>query len=89
LPFEDQVILEDPTSSTRSLSSLQNLDKELSFTNQFLVEKPQEEEPEKTNTESEAPLPTSTAATSSVTKTTTLPPPPPQTQQSTAYQTIL
>nr|GEY47408.1 hypothetical protein [Tanacetum cinerariifolium] len=53
LPTEDQVILEDPTSFTETLSSLQNLDKELSFTNQFLVEKPQEEEPEKTNTESE------------------------------------
>ncbi|GKA37582.1 hypothetical protein Tco_0724147 [Tanacetum coccineum] len=53
LPTEDQVILEDPTSSTGTLSSLQNLDKELSFTNQFLEEKPQEDEPEKTNTESE------------------------------------
>ncbi|GJY08834.1 hypothetical protein Tco_0375888 [Tanacetum coccineum] len=35
------------------MSSLQNIDKELSFTNQFFVEKPQEEEPEKTNAESE------------------------------------
>ncbi|GKD07114.1 hypothetical protein Tco_1186799 [Tanacetum coccineum] len=39
--------------STRTLSSRQNLDKELSFTNQFFIEKPQEEELEKTNTESE------------------------------------
>ncbi|GKC02680.1 hypothetical protein Tco_0994290 [Tanacetum coccineum] len=53
LPSEDQVILEDPASSTGTLSSLQNLNKELSFTNQFFVEKPQEEEPEKTNIESE------------------------------------
>ncbi|GKB11351.1 hypothetical protein Tco_0845274, partial [Tanacetum coccineum] len=53
LPTEDQVILEEPTSSIGNLSSLQNLNKELSFTNQFLIEKPQEEEPEKTNTESE------------------------------------
>ncbi|GJY73700.1 hypothetical protein Tco_0478131 [Tanacetum coccineum] len=53
LPIEDQVILEDPTSSTGTLSSLQNLDKELNFTNQFLEEKPHEDEPEKTNTESE------------------------------------
>ncbi|GJX92914.1 hypothetical protein Tco_0347500 [Tanacetum coccineum] len=52
LPTENQVILEDPTSSTGTLSSLQNLDKELSFTNQFLKEKPQEDEPKKTNTES-------------------------------------
>ncbi|GJT13519.1 hypothetical protein Tco_0860561 [Tanacetum coccineum] len=38
---------------TGTLSSLQNLNKELSFTDQFLVEKSQEDEPEKTNTESE------------------------------------
>ncbi|GJS10975.1 retrovirus-related pol polyprotein from transposon TNT 1-94 [Tanacetum coccineum] len=53
LPTEDQVILEEPASSTRTLSSIHNIDKELSFTNQFFVEKPQEDEPEKTNTESE------------------------------------
>ncbi|GJS80744.1 retrovirus-related pol polyprotein from transposon TNT 1-94 [Tanacetum coccineum] len=53
LPTEDQVILEEPISSTRTLSSLQNLKKELSFTDQFFVEKLQEEEPEKTNAESE------------------------------------
>ncbi|GJW50656.1 hypothetical protein Tco_0092007 [Tanacetum coccineum] len=53
LPTEDQVIIEEPASSTGTMSSLQNLDKKLSFTNQFFVEKPQEEEPEKTNTESE------------------------------------
>ncbi|GJW93484.1 hypothetical protein Tco_0173156 [Tanacetum coccineum] len=39
LPTKDQVILEEPASSAGTLSSLQNLDKELSFTNQFLVEK--------------------------------------------------
>ncbi|GKA48208.1 hypothetical protein Tco_0741166 [Tanacetum coccineum] len=36
---EDQVRLEEPASSVGTLSSLQNLDKELSFTNQFLMEK--------------------------------------------------
>ncbi|GKE94847.1 hypothetical protein Tco_1579702, partial [Tanacetum coccineum] len=50
---EDQVILEEPASSTGTLSSLQNLDKDLSFTDQFFVEKPQEEEPGKTNAEAE------------------------------------
>ncbi|GJV55426.1 hypothetical protein Tco_1456431 [Tanacetum coccineum] len=50
---EDQVRLEEPASSAGTLSSLQNLDKELSFADQFLVEKSQEDEPEKTNTESE------------------------------------
>ncbi|GKC15892.1 hypothetical protein Tco_1012674, partial [Tanacetum coccineum] len=53
LPIEDQVILEEPASSSRTLSSLQNLEKDLSFTDQFFVEKPQEEEPGKTNAEAE------------------------------------
>ncbi|GKD96982.1 hypothetical protein Tco_1380879 [Tanacetum coccineum] len=53
LPIEDQVILEEPASFAGTLSSLQNLDKELSFTNQFLVEKSQEDEPDKSNTEAE------------------------------------
>ncbi|GJT24725.1 hypothetical protein Tco_0894662 [Tanacetum coccineum] len=53
LPTEGEVRLEEPASSVGTLSSLQNLDKELSFTNQFLAEKSQEDEPEKTNTESE------------------------------------
>ncbi|GKD78611.1 hypothetical protein Tco_1341232 [Tanacetum coccineum] len=46
LPTKGEVRLEEPTSSAGTLSSLQNLDKELSFTNQFLVEKSQEDEPE-------------------------------------------
>ncbi|GKD79224.1 hypothetical protein Tco_1341845 [Tanacetum coccineum] len=33
LPIEDQVILKEPASSSGTMSSLQNLDKELSFTN--------------------------------------------------------
>ncbi|GJW93883.1 E-beta-farnesene synthase [Tanacetum coccineum] len=53
LPTEGEVRLEEPASSAETLSSLQNLDKELSFTNQFLAEKSQEDEPEKTNIEAE------------------------------------
>ncbi|GKF29756.1 hypothetical protein Tco_0096098, partial [Tanacetum coccineum] len=49
LSTEDQVILEELVSSTGTLSSLQNLEKDLSFTNQFFMEKPHEEESEKTN----------------------------------------
>ncbi|GJY60330.1 hypothetical protein Tco_0460987 [Tanacetum coccineum] len=49
LPTEDQVILEEPASSTRTMSSLQNLEKDLSFTNQFFMEKPHEEELGKMN----------------------------------------
>ncbi|GJZ49282.1 hypothetical protein Tco_0603472 [Tanacetum coccineum] len=52
-PNPDQVILEEPASSTGTFSSLQNLDKDLSFTNQFFVEKPHEEEPGKTNAKAE------------------------------------
>nr|GEY40205.1 hypothetical protein [Tanacetum cinerariifolium] len=53
LLIEDHVILEEPVSSIGTLSSLQNIDKELSFTDQFFVEMPREEELEKTNAESE------------------------------------
>ncbi|GJV15549.1 hypothetical protein Tco_1360872 [Tanacetum coccineum] len=49
----DQVRLEEPASSAGTLSSLQNLDKELSFTNQFLMDKSQEDEPDKSNTKAE------------------------------------
>ncbi|GKB01957.1 hypothetical protein Tco_0830001 [Tanacetum coccineum] len=38
LPTEGEVRLEEPASSVGTRSSLQNLDKELSFTNQFLSE---------------------------------------------------
>ncbi|GJV40501.1 hypothetical protein Tco_1418941 [Tanacetum coccineum] len=51
LPSECEVRLEEPASSARTLSSMKNLDKDLSFTNQFLIEKLQEDEPENTNTE--------------------------------------
>ncbi|GKB83505.1 hypothetical protein Tco_0950400 [Tanacetum coccineum] len=53
IPIEGEVRLEEPASSAGTLSSMQNLDKELSFTNQFLAKKSQEDEPEKINTEVE------------------------------------
>ncbi|GKD08535.1 hypothetical protein Tco_1188220, partial [Tanacetum coccineum] len=53
LPTEDQMILEGPASSTGTLSSLQYLDKYLSFTDQFFMEKPHEQESRKTNAETE------------------------------------
>ncbi|GKF09020.1 hypothetical protein Tco_0043244, partial [Tanacetum coccineum] len=49
----DQVILKEPATSTKTMSSLKHIDKEISFINQFLEEKSQEDEPDKTNTESE------------------------------------
>ncbi|GKB64375.1 hypothetical protein Tco_0920561 [Tanacetum coccineum] len=53
LPTEGELRLEEPASFNGTLSSLQNLDKDLSFTNQFLAEKSQPDEPEKTNNETE------------------------------------
>ncbi|GJX31470.1 hypothetical protein Tco_0241325 [Tanacetum coccineum] len=53
LPTESGVRLEEPASSAGTLSSMNNLDKDLSFTDQFLVEKSQKDKPEKTNTEAE------------------------------------
>ncbi|GJU56321.1 hypothetical protein Tco_1230035 [Tanacetum coccineum] len=49
LPSEEQVILEEPVSSSGTLSSLHHLDKDLSFTDQYFEDKSQEEEPRKTN----------------------------------------
>ncbi|GKE10277.1 retrovirus-related pol polyprotein from transposon TNT 1-94, partial [Tanacetum coccineum] len=53
LSTKDQVILEEPASSTGTLSSLQNLKKDLSFTDQFFIEKPHKEESGKTNAETD------------------------------------
>ncbi|GJZ55554.1 reverse transcriptase domain-containing protein [Tanacetum coccineum] len=53
LPSEDQVILEEPASSTGTFSSLQNLEKDLSFTDQFFMEKPHKEESGKRNAKTE------------------------------------
>ncbi|GJT16251.1 retrovirus-related pol polyprotein from transposon TNT 1-94 [Tanacetum coccineum] len=90
---EDQVRLEEPTSSAGTLSSLQNLDKELSFTNQFLdtssvplmttpvIDLTMSQPVSKTV---QAPLPTSTTTVITIITTTSLPPPLPQPQQSTA-----
>nr|GEY69083.1 hypothetical protein [Tanacetum cinerariifolium] len=80
LPTEEQVIVEEPVSSIGTLSSLQNLEKELSFTDKFFLEKTHEEEPEKLNAESEVRSMVTVPIhqdTSSVPLMTTPPPPPP------------
>ncbi|GKG39560.1 hypothetical protein Tco_0463705, partial [Tanacetum coccineum] len=43
LPIKGEVRLEEPASSAGTLSSMKNLYKDLSFTDQFLVEKSQED----------------------------------------------
>nr|GEV86142.1 hypothetical protein [Tanacetum cinerariifolium] len=53
LPVEEQVILEEPTSSTGTLSSLHHLDKDFNFSDQFLNDKSSDVEKEKTHAEAE------------------------------------
>nr|GEV93848.1 retrovirus-related Pol polyprotein from transposon TNT 1-94 [Tanacetum cinerariifolium] len=54
LTVEEHVILEEPASSTGTLSSLQHLAKDFSFGDQFFNNKPSEAENEKTTTETKA-----------------------------------
>nr|GEX57483.1 reverse transcriptase domain-containing protein [Tanacetum cinerariifolium] len=56
LTVKEQVILEEPASSTGTLSSLQHLAKDFSFGDLFFNDKPSEAENEKTTTEIEAKL---------------------------------
>ncbi|GJV76453.1 hypothetical protein Tco_1508037 [Tanacetum coccineum] len=53
LPVEEHVILEEPTSSTGTLSSLHHLDKDFNFSDQFINDKSSDAEKEKTHAESE------------------------------------
>ncbi|GJX26531.1 hypothetical protein Tco_0232827 [Tanacetum coccineum] len=53
LPAEEHVILEDPLSSSRTLSSMRNLEDIYTFGDQFLNEKSTEDEPGKLNVETE------------------------------------
>ncbi|GKA94576.1 retrovirus-related pol polyprotein from transposon TNT 1-94 [Tanacetum coccineum] len=54
LTVEEQVILEEPASSTGTLSSLQHLAKDFSFGDQFFNDKPSDVENEKTTAKTEA-----------------------------------
>ncbi|GKC61513.1 hypothetical protein Tco_1089111 [Tanacetum coccineum] len=48
---EEHVFLENPPSSSKTLSSMKNLDDAFTYGNQFLYDKPTEEEPGKANVE--------------------------------------
>ncbi|GJS68258.1 hypothetical protein Tco_0682823 [Tanacetum coccineum] len=50
---EEQVLIENPPSSIRTLSLMNNLDDAFTFSDQFLNDKPMEEEPGKANVETE------------------------------------
>ncbi|GKA18505.1 hypothetical protein Tco_0698420 [Tanacetum coccineum] len=101
LPTEGKVRLEEPTSFAGTLSSLQNLNKELSFTDQFLdtssiplMTTPVMDitDPQIASTTIQTPLQTSTTTTTVTTTTTTtsLPlPPPPQPQQGSSDPIII
>ncbi|GKB97512.1 hypothetical protein Tco_0983649, partial [Tanacetum coccineum] len=54
LTVDEQVILEEPVSSTGTLSSLQHLVKDFSFGDQFLNDKPSKADNEKTTADTEA-----------------------------------
>nr|GEV66809.1 hypothetical protein [Tanacetum cinerariifolium] len=56
LPVEEHVILEEPTSSTGTLSSLHHLDKDFNFGDQFLNDKSSDVEKDKTHAEVEVEL---------------------------------
>ncbi|GJY27489.1 hypothetical protein Tco_0403256 [Tanacetum coccineum] len=53
LPADEHVILEDPLSSSRTLSSMKNLDDTYTFGDQFFNDKSTEDEPGKLNVEAE------------------------------------
>ncbi|GKA09466.1 hypothetical protein Tco_0688797, partial [Tanacetum coccineum] len=93
LPTEGEVRLEEPASSAGTLSSLQNLDKELSFTNQFLLaekstEDPNLRKPILKEAAVQAPLPTLTTTTTTTITTLPLPPQPQQGSTESSNQHI-
>nr|GEX21314.1 hypothetical protein [Tanacetum cinerariifolium] len=86
LAVEEQVLLEDPASSSGTLSSLQHLSKDISFGDLFFSDKPlkanNDKATAKTNVES-------MATTIETTTTTTITPPPPPSQQQCAAEAMM
>nr|GEV17514.1 hypothetical protein [Tanacetum cinerariifolium] len=80
LTVEEQVLLEEPPSSSGTLSSLQYLTKDLSFGDLFFSNKPSEADNDKATTKTKA---ESMLLKATATGTTTTLPPPSQQQQST------
>nr|GEW17387.1 hypothetical protein [Tanacetum cinerariifolium] len=99
LTVEEHVILEEPASSTGTLSSLQHLAKDFNFGDLFFNDKPYEAENEKTTAETKAESmvlespnvhrPLQATATKTTMTTTTTHPPPPQPQQSTTDSMLI
>nr|GEW89132.1 uncharacterized mitochondrial protein AtMg00810-like [Tanacetum cinerariifolium] len=74
-PADEEVILEDPQSSSETLSSIKNLDNAFTFGDQFVNDKSTEDKPGKSNAEGE--VVSMSFADTTDTSTTTLPLPPP------------
>nr|GEU65550.1 E-beta-farnesene synthase [Tanacetum cinerariifolium] len=99
LTVEEHVILEEPASSTGTLSSLQHLAKDFNFGDLFFNDKPYEAENEKTTAQTKAESmvlespnvhrPLQATATKTTMTTTTTHPPPPQPQQSTTDSMLI
>ncbi|GJW82101.1 retrovirus-related pol polyprotein from transposon TNT 1-94 [Tanacetum coccineum] len=95
LTVDEQVIPEEPVSSTGTLSSLQHLAKDFSFGDQFLNDKPSEADNEKTTADTEAesmmftPLTKMQPPTSNNITTTTTLPLPPQPQQGSSDSILI
>ncbi|GKE85839.1 hypothetical protein Tco_1559581 [Tanacetum coccineum] len=87
LTTDDHVHIENPPSSSGTLSSMKNLGDAFTFGDQFLNDKPSKEEPCKANVETEVEsmvtVPIHQASSSKQLTTITLPPPPPPPQQRT------
>nr|GEW41567.1 monodehydroascorbate reductase [Tanacetum cinerariifolium] len=85
LAVEEQVLLEEPDSSSGTLSSLQHLSRDISFGDQFFDDKPSDAD-KNVETKVESMFKATTTDTTTTT-TTTLP--PPQAQQQSTAETIM
>ncbi|GJW81489.1 hypothetical protein Tco_0145464 [Tanacetum coccineum] len=98
LPTEGEVRLEEPVSFAGTLSSMKNLDKDLSFTDQFLDTSSVPlmttlvidiTDPQSDSTTVLASMPTTTATVTETTTTTTVPPPASQPQQDVSTSILI
>nr|GEX82177.1 hypothetical protein [Tanacetum cinerariifolium] len=89
LTVKEQVILEEPVSSTRTLSSLQQLAKDLSFGDLCFNDKPFEANMRRKLQKPKLNQWPLQATTTETTTTTTTHPPPPQPQQSTTDSMLM
>nr|GEW05761.1 hypothetical protein [Tanacetum cinerariifolium] len=85
---DEEVILEDPHSSSETLSSMKNLDDAFTFGDQFVNDKLTEDEPGKSNVEAEVVSMSFVATTDTTITTFPLPPPPPLQQSALSVELL-